>query len=93
MTKLTTHYRAPLVKKERQDLISFLVQNLAHEPESRVFLKDIFAAYKEWRIKLGLPETLVTIDGFGRIFPKSYIRKLMLINGEVSRGLYNFKLR
>lgn len=42
---------------------------------NKVPLQDVFLVYKLWRKRNGLKPSILTIDGFGRLFPHAYARK------------------
>lgn len=42
---------------------------------SKVPLQTVFLVYQEWRKKNKLKPSVLTIDGFGRLFPHAYPRR------------------
>lgn len=38
-------------------------------------LQEVFDAYQTWRSRNKLPPTVLTVDGFGRMFPQAYPRR------------------
>lgn len=42
---------------------------------NKVPLAAVFSVYALWRKKNGLKPSILTIDGFGRLFPRAYPRK------------------
>lgn len=80
------------LRQEKKDIILFVTAYLKIAPNESVFISDIFASYKKWR-RLGHKEpSILSIDGFGKMFPNGYHRNVIYIEGSIGRGLKGFKL-
>lgn len=87
--KLTTRERVPLaaLKQEKTDIIQFALDKIALEANTRVFMHELFEAYDTWRAKRKKDASALSIDGFGRLFPKHFHRATLCRNGEVFKGI------
>lgn len=75
------------LRKEEREIMNFIFDKVRMTQEGRIFSHELFAAYKSWRLDNGLPESSLSLDGFGRLMPKSFRRKPMLKDGIIQRGL------
>lgn len=59
----------------------------------RVYIKELFEAYQSFLHEIGLPDTVLTIDGFGRMLHINAPRKVMKIGREpIARGFVGVKI-
>jgi hypothetical protein len=75
------------LKREAVRVRSFVVTSI-EKSDGPTPVSSVFSAYKRWN-----PSTKLSIDGFGRLFPKTFSRKIAKINGRVQRVLVGAGLR
>ena len=78
--------------KERGWILQFTLLKLEADASERVAIMDVFAAYKKWvQAKKGTASVL-SIDGFGRLFPKGFMRKPVCFNYETRNAIIGMRL-
>lgn len=63
-----------ILKEETRQIGHFFFECVAPCEGNKLSIHHIFESYKKWRETEGLPKTAVSVDGFGRLFPRSYRR-------------------
>ena len=81
------------VEDERQDVMMFAMDSLLPDKGNKLFIGEVFDAYKDWRLFSGLPRTVLNVNGFGRLFSCQYKRKQFSREGVMARGLIGARLR
>lgn len=79
------------LKREKQDILQFALSNLVPS-EGKIFVQDIFHAYQDWRIDQHLGDSELSVDGFGRLFPKNFQRRTLYVDGEIRKGIHGVSL-
>jgi hypothetical protein len=75
---------------ERTFITQFILTHVFPDPTARPLpMADIFAAYKRWRPG----RTCLTVDGFGRMFPNHYRRKVVGVDQGTCRAVLGVRLK
>ena len=92
--------RKEKIAAETMDIYFFTTECLDNDPGHKELMKDIFKAYLKWKKRhkrtLGIKD--LTIDTFGRLFPKSdtfrkrFDRRTMTKNGHLGKGIWNVRI-
>ena len=92
MYKRARDYKRDLkVQHEKQEVLFFLMTFMTKTDEKhREFTADIYDAYKDWRALNGLAKTVLSIDGFSKLFPKIYVRKAVVTKARKGRAVVGF---
>ena len=91
MSKRKTPTRMDLAY-ERGWILQFVLSRLEPDPCERVAIIDVFTAYKAWLVRYKNTKSVLTIDGFGRLFPKGFLRKPVCFNYETRNAIIGMKL-
>ena len=93
--KLTLRERVPLatLKQEKMDILQFALDSVKPEANNRGFMHEIMERYNLWRIAHGKKPSDLSIDGFGRLFPKHFCRATLCRNGEVYKGVRGIAIK
>lgn len=79
--------------QERRDIMLFSLDALEKLPArdgAYTLVSTLFNEYKKWRRESDKPATQLTIDGFGRLFPKTWgVRKVINRGGVAARAVMN----
>ena len=70
----------------------FLIEHLRIKTHSKLLVNDIFVAYQKWRERQDKQPTILSVDSFGRFFPRHYKRKNIRVGSDTGRGLENMVL-
>ena len=77
---------------ERKWISQFVIASLRAEPGQKTPICDIFDAYQAWLKKSGLGKTELSIDGFGRMFPKHYSRGSSFLGPHHAKFVFGTRL-
>jgi hypothetical protein len=78
---------------ERAQIAQFVAENVRVAPGAHFFIHDAYDRYQWWLKTTGLPKTVVSVSGFGRLFPEQF-KRIVLSRGErVQRGVKDALLR
>lgn len=72
---------------EKHCMFQFVMTHVVREEGKRIHMKEIFASYKKWLIAQGCKPSQLTLDGFGRMFPKGFERKHFMRNNRLGKGI------
>lgn len=64
-----------VLAQERDWIRQFVAMKVIPTEGARVTTAQLFDAYKAWLKKHGIGPTVLTVDGFGRLFPKQFERR------------------
>lgn len=79
------------LKQEARSVLIFSLHYMAYSPKSKIKVSDAYKEYQVWADMRGLGSKL-SIDGFGRLLPKSLKRKTLCRQGETSRYIMDREL-
>jgi hypothetical protein len=79
-------------RREEPRILAFCLDIIKPEPNHRLSMEGIFEEYRKWLKTRRQEDTVLSIDGFGRLFPRVYPRRTIVVAGEVKRGLVGYKL-
>ena len=71
-----------VLDKENSAVAQFLFDCVIPKAGNRLPVRDLFVAYGAWRKTRMMPPSPLTIDGFGHLFPKFFVRKVMWLFDE-----------
>ena len=75
---------------ERTFITQFVLTHIFRDPTALPLpMAEIFEAYKKWRPG----RTCLNIDGFGRMFPKHYRRKVVGVDQGTCRAVLGVRLK
>ena len=60
---------------ERLEIVKFTRDRLKPSAQGWIEMRHVYHAYKTWRKKMRLPVSKLSLDGFGKLFPKSFKRE------------------
>lgn len=60
---------------ENSAITQFLFDVISPLEGGKVPIQFVFDAYQKWRSKNKLAPTILSVDGFGRLFPNAYPRR------------------
>ncbi len=68
--------RLPLgvLAAEKRDITQFVVSKTRPTKEFNTPIRELFSAYRSWRFHTRRGNSLLSVDGFGRLFPKNFKR-------------------
>jgi hypothetical protein len=79
-------------RAERARILNFCLDLLKPKVGHRLSMQQIFDEYQGWLKQRGHGGSKLSIDGFGRLFPKTYPRRTMFFEGEVRRCLEGWEI-
>ena len=93
MTQKTKCERRKFLPAEKAAITQFLFDEAEPDPDALTPFSTVFERYKAWRDELGLNETDLVIDGFGRLFPHIYERRAHWDKKEKRTKLFVFGMK
>lgn len=75
------------LKEEKSRVYQFTFDCVRPMEGKYFFIHDAYDTYKLWCLEMGHDETELSVDGFGRLFPGCYKRKLLNRDGRISRAV------
>jgi hypothetical protein len=81
-----------MVSREHTDILTFVLNCMVPRPEHFMFSEEIFEGYQRWRKKLGLTPSELSVDSFGRLFPKHIKRVSISRAGRTRRGVRGYEV-
>ncbi len=79
-------------RTEHARITIFTMSELVYSPE-RTPMAVIFGAYKAWLKVRKFPATKLNLDGFGRMFPPGYTRKVVSFGGKLQRAVIGVEVK
>lgn len=80
------------IASERTLVSAFTMNFLREAPGTKIAIHDVFDAYCAWLKTMGMPESKLSIDGFGRLFPKHFDRGTALIDGGARKCVFDVRV-
>lgn len=63
-----------ILEAEKAAITQFVVSRTLPDESVRTPMGELFKDYRSWRAKTRRGNSRLTVDGFGRLFPKTYKR-------------------
>jgi phage/plasmid-associated DNA primase len=80
-------------RQEEPRILTFCLDRLQTMPGARTPMREVYSGYQEWLRARG-HRTKLSIDGFGRLFPRCYERKVIAAGkGKTMRALIDVRLK
>ncbi len=79
--------------QEKRTIFQFCVDHVVWQEAAIITMVEVFSAYKAWRKGYGWVETKLSIDGFGRLFPKNFARKSVWRDGKLLHAVVNVRIK
>lgn len=79
-------------RREEPRILAFCLDLVKPKENHRISMKQLFDAYNTWLKHRGYDDSVLSVDGFGRLFPKSFPRQTLVIGGEVRRGIKGWEI-
>lgn len=89
----TNQDKKEILAREKRDIQLFILDDFIPSKESRILISDVYLAYKSWRKRMKLPGTILALDGFGRMFPKHFERKLIRRGDVVANAVIGMAMK
>ena len=61
--------------RERKWVSEFVLNHVVETPGSKLSVEEVFDSYCDWLARNDRGPSMLSIDGFGRLFPKHFERK------------------
>lgn len=81
-----------ILQREKADIFSFVCDHVQPDDDCFIFVIDAYEAYCEWRERELKERSTISVDSFGKMFPKTFARKNIGRGGRISRGILGVKL-
>lgn len=81
-----------VLAQERAWITQFALTHVFPEPGAKVPISEVFDKYCDFLARKDLGPTKLNIDGFGRLFPKSFRRGPGTIHGKTSKCVFDVRV-
>lgn len=90
---MTKRNSPALVEFERHRIHHFILDEVISDESAKpIPIAAIFDGFQTWLKKRKLPTTSITVDAFGQIFPKHFVRKTIYWDGGTCRAVVGVRL-
>ncbi len=81
------------IREETSRIQAFALSEIEPKEGSKVSMVEVFTRYEDWAASRGFVPLEMTIDSFGRLFPKTFPRRIIVHAGKTARGIIGHALR
>lgn len=81
-----------VLDQERAWITQFALNHVISNAGSKVPIADIYNEYCDFLARKNLGPSKLTVDGFGRMFPKGFKRGAGSVNGKCSKCVFDIQV-
>lgn len=80
------------LENERLWVAEFTLNYVVECPGTKLAIQDIFDQYCDWLVRRGLGPSELSVDGFGRLFPKHFKRATGMFENGTRKCVFNIRV-
>lgn len=77
---------------EKTLVSAFTMNFLRAAPGTKTAISDVFQCYRTWLGEMGLGDSKLSVDGFGRVFPKHFKRGTAMMDGGTRKCIFDVRV-
>lgn len=77
---------------ERLWVSEFTLNSIVEQSGGKLAIHDIFDSYCDWLARRELGPSKLSVDGFGRLFPKHFKRATAMLDGGTRKCVFDVKV-